>query len=115
MTGGLWYIILMKIISWNVNGIRAFYKKPEFEWLFKQKADFICLQETKAHPEQLSNEILNPKDYLSYFDHSKTRKGYSGVVIYAKEKPLKVIFNNIRISVTKVSYCQMLCIGGSGA
>jgi exodeoxyribonuclease III len=84
--------MFMKIISWNVNGIRALNKKPEFDWLFNQKADFICLQETKAHPDQLSNEILNPKGYLSYFDHSKTRKGYSGVVIYTKEEPLKVIY-----------------------
>jgi exodeoxyribonuclease-3 len=74
----------MKIISWNVNGIRANIKKGSFEWLLKQKADIFCLQETKAHPEQLPAEVVTPFGYKSYFDHSKMRKGYSGVAIYVK-------------------------------
>ncbi len=82
----------MKIVSWNVNGIRALAKKPEFIWPFDQDADFICFQETKAHPEQLPDDVLNPENYFSYFDHSKTKKGYSGVVIYTKKPPQEVIY-----------------------
>ncbi|HEY9583882.1 MAG TPA: exodeoxyribonuclease III [Candidatus Paceibacterota bacterium] len=77
----------MKLISWNVNGIRANCKKGGFDWLLQQNADFFCLQETKAHPEQLEEGIRNPVGYYAYFDHSKGRKGYSGVATYAKEKP----------------------------
>ncbi len=85
----------MKIISWNVNGIRAWYKKGSFDLLIKKSPDFICLQETKAHPDQLEKdfpEIFKPNGYESYFDWSKIRKGYSGVVTYTKVKPDKVTF-----------------------
>ncbi len=74
----------MNIICWNVNGLRANAKKGGFDWLIEQSPDFFCLQETKAHPDQLEEEIRNPKGYYSYFDHSKMKKGYSGVAIYAK-------------------------------
>lgn len=74
----------MKILSWNVNGIRANIKKGGFDWLVRQNLDIFCLQETKAHPEQLEPEIVTPHGYTSYFDHSKGRKGYSGVAIYVK-------------------------------
>jgi exodeoxyribonuclease-3 len=77
----------MRIICWNVNGIRANIKKGGFEWLLAQNPDIFCLQETKAHPEQLTKETVSPRGYHSYFDHSKGRKGYSGVAIYAKQQP----------------------------
>jgi exodeoxyribonuclease-3 len=80
----------LKLICWNVNGIRAWTKKGCFDWFLEQNPDFFCIQETKAHPEQLAPEVLSPEGYVSYFDHSKTKKGYSGVAIYAKEKPEKV-------------------------
>jgi exodeoxyribonuclease III len=81
----------MKIISWNVNGIRAWSKKENtFDWVFKQNADLICLQETKARPEQLSDELLEPEGYYSYFEYSKVKKGYSGVAIYTKHEPDRV-------------------------
>jgi exodeoxyribonuclease-3 len=80
----------MKIISWNVNGIRANFKKGAFAEIFKLNPDILCLQETKAEPSQLSEEILKPKGYTSYFSHSKIKKGYSGVAIYTKEIPEKV-------------------------
>jgi len=79
----------MKIISWNVNGIRAFYKKGQFDWLVSQNADIFCLQETKAHPEQLGEEIKSPAGYTSFFDWSKERKGYSGTAIYIKSEILE--------------------------
>lgn len=81
----------MKIISWNVNGIRAFYKKGQFDWLISQNADIFCLQETKALPEQLSDSIKNPNGYTSFFDWSKERKGYSGTAIYIKNEILKKV------------------------
>ena len=80
----------MNIISWNVNGLRANVKKGAFDWFLQKSPDFMCYQETKVHPEQLDEGIRNPIGYNAYFDHSKLRKGYSGVAIYAKEKPEKV-------------------------
>jgi exodeoxyribonuclease-3 len=83
----------MRIISWNVNGIRANVKKGAFDWLLQESPDIFCLQETKAHPEQLEEGVRNPEGYHSYFDHSKGRKGYSGVAIYTKVKPEKVEYS----------------------
>ncbi len=80
----------MKIISWNVNGIRAWHKKGYLDWFLAEDLDILCLQETKAHPEQLVEELRNPKGYHSYFDHSKGKKGYSGVAVYTKIKPEKI-------------------------
>lgn len=80
----------MKIISWNVNGLRAIYKKGYFEEILKESPDILCLQETKAEAEQLEESVRNPAGYFSYFSHSKKRKGYSGVAIYTKRKPDKV-------------------------
>jgi len=79
----------MKLLSWNVNGLRAFYKKGAFDSVLKLKPDVFCLQETKAHPDQLPEAVRNPKNYHAYFDHSKMRKGYSGVAIYVKESLIK--------------------------
>jgi exodeoxyribonuclease-3 len=76
----------MKLISWNVNGLRAVIKKGCFDWLVSQDFDIFCLQETKVHPEQLESNIVYPVGYFSYFDHSKGRKGYSGVAIYSRTK-----------------------------
>jgi len=75
----------MKLLSWNVNGLRAFAKKGAFDSIFELDPDIFCLQETKAEPEQLPEEVRSPAGYLAYFDHSKTRKGYSGTAIYVKE------------------------------
>ena len=80
----------MKIISWNVNGLRAFHKKGAFDSIFELDPDIFCLQETKAHPEQLPEEVRSPAGYHAFFDHSKVKKGYSGVAIFSKEKPEKV-------------------------
>ena len=78
-----------KIISWNVNGIRAAYKKGILDWFGKEKPDILCLQETKAHPEQLTEDLLNVNGYKAYFS-SAEKKGYSGVVTYTKDEPLNV-------------------------
>jgi exodeoxyribonuclease-3 len=85
----------MKLISWNVNGIRAWYKKGSYDWFIKQSPDFMCIQETKAHPEQLEKDfpaLFAPKGYFAYFDSAKIRKGYSGIAVYTKHKPEKVTY-----------------------
>ena len=80
----------MRIISWNVNGLRANVKKGGFDWFLNESPDIYCLQEVKAEAEQLEEGVRNPVGYFSYFDHSKGRKGYSGVAVYSKVKPEKV-------------------------
>lgn len=79
----------MKIISWNVNGLRAVYKKNFLDWLKNTKAEIVCLQETKISPEQIHWDLANPSDYFSYFN-SATKPGYAGVAVYTKKKPLRV-------------------------
>ncbi|MFW6120843.1 MAG: exodeoxyribonuclease III [Petrotogales bacterium] len=79
----------MKILSWNVNGIRAAERKGLFEWLKKESPDILCLQETKAHPEQVPPHLRNAPGYYTFWS-SAERKGYSGVVTYTKEKPKHV-------------------------
>ena len=70
----------MKILSWNVNGIRAVEKKGFIDYVKDSGYDLIGLQETKAEPSQLSGELLNIEGYKSYF-MSAQKKGYSGVAI----------------------------------
>lgn len=79
----------IKLISWNVNGIRASYKKGLLDWFKKENPDMLCLQETKAHPEQLVDELKNVDGYDSYFS-SAEKKGYSGVATYTKIKPMNI-------------------------
>lgn len=80
----------MKIISWNVNGLRAIHKKGNFTEIFKKNPDILCLQETKVEAEQLPDEVRAPLGYHAYFSHSKMRRGYSGVAVYSRTKPEKV-------------------------
>ncbi len=83
----------MRIISWNTNGLRATAKQGFFNPLFRdEKPDILCLQETKAEPDQLPEEVRNVPDYFSYFSHPKIKKGYSGVAIYTKQKPKEVFY-----------------------
>lgn len=80
----------MKIISFNANGIRSAANKGFYDWLANENADFVCIQETKAQIEQLDKNIFYPKPYYcEYYDAVK--KGYSGVAIYAKNKPKQII------------------------
>ena len=80
----------MRILSWNVNGLRAVHKKGHFHWLIEESPDIFCLQEIKALAEQLPEEVRSPKGYFSYFNSPDLKKGYSGVAIYSKTEPLKV-------------------------
>ncbi len=79
----------MKIISWNVNGIRAVHKKEKFLPLFERNPDVVCLQEIKAEEAQIPEEARTVPGYTAFFNSSKTKKGYSGVAIYTKIKPDK--------------------------
>lgn len=80
----------LRLISWNVNGIRAVEKKGFVDIIKELDGDVIALQETKAQPDQLSDNLINIPGYFSYW-HSAEKKGYSGVAIYSKRKPLRVI------------------------
>jgi exodeoxyribonuclease-3 len=80
----------MKIITANLNGIRAAARKGFFEWLPKQNADFVCIQETKAQIHQLEDEIFHPSSYHCYY-HDAEKKGYSGVAMYSRQAPDEVI------------------------
>ena len=77
----------MKLLSWNVNGIRAAAKKGFLQFLEKENPDIICIQETKAHKEQLTSEILEDHGYFTFW-HSGEKKGYSGVATFCKKEPL---------------------------
>ena len=80
----------MRVISINANGIRAAARKGFFDWLPRQRADIVCVQETKAQKHQLEQDFFRPKRYhCSYFDALK--KGYAGTAIYSREQPLEVI------------------------
>ena len=79
----------IKLLCWNVNGIRALVKKGFLEWLQKESPDILCLQETKASPENLTKDLLEPPNYHTYWNYPE-RKGYSGVATLTKEKPVKI-------------------------
>ncbi len=84
----------MRIISWNTNGLRATLKQGYFKPLFATyEPDIVCLQETKVTPEQLPASAVTFSGYTSFFSHPKVKKGYSGVAIYTKEKPIDVFFD----------------------
>lgn len=79
----------MKIISWNVNGIRAAKEKGFLDFISENNPDILCVQETKAQIDQLDESLKDINSYYSYFN-SAVKKGYSGVAIYSKIEPLKI-------------------------
>jgi exodeoxyribonuclease-3 len=79
----------MRILSWNVNGLRAVQKKGFLPWVTREQPDVLCLQEIKARPEQLDDEFRNLKGYHSVYTPAK-RPGYSGTAIYSRTKPDEV-------------------------
>jgi exodeoxyribonuclease-3 len=82
--------MVWKLISWNVNGIRAGEKKGFLDWLAQSEADVVGVQETKAHPDQLSQGLLNPPGYHSAWNWAE-KKGYSGTGTYSRQEPRMVI------------------------
>jgi exodeoxyribonuclease-3 len=81
----------MRIVTLNCNGIRAAEKKGVFPWLKKQKADVICLQETKAQSHQLDNESFELAGYQRFL-HDAQKPGYSGTALYCRQAPRKVVY-----------------------
>jgi len=79
----------MKILSYNVNGIRAAHKKGFLKWLKNSRADICCLQETRASDRQFPDDLLNVSGYNLYLNPA-VKKGYSGVAIYTRQKPEKI-------------------------
>ena len=80
----------MKIISFNANGIRSAARNGFYQWLATEDADFVCLQETKVQESQLVSEFFYPPGYICEY-YNAQKKGYSGVAIYARKKPLRVV------------------------
>ncbi|MDY6917914.1 MAG: exodeoxyribonuclease III [Chloroflexota bacterium] len=79
----------MRILCWNVNGVRAVARKGLLEWLDSEAPDILCLQETKASPDQLETSLRQPAGYYVYWN-SPERTGYSGVATFTRDKPLTV-------------------------
>lgn len=83
----------MRLISYNVNGIRAAIKKGFLDWLATDPADIICIQETKAVKENIDHSLIENLGYESYW-FSAEKKGYSGVAIFTKVKPDALFYGN---------------------
>ena len=83
----------MKVLSYNVNGIRAALKKGFADWLRSTAADVICIQETKALEEQVNTAVIQELGYHHYW-FSAQKKGYSGVAIFSKKKPNKITYGS---------------------
>jgi exodeoxyribonuclease-3 len=79
----------MRLLSWNVNGIRAAARHGFSEWLAASMPDILCLQETRVHPNQLDSSLLNPSGYAAFW-HSAHQMGYSGVATFCREVPQAV-------------------------
>ncbi|MDD4653613.1 MAG: exodeoxyribonuclease III [Methanothrix sp.] len=82
----------MRLLSWNVNGLRAILKKGFLDWLKRDQPDVLCLQETKATADQLPIELKSLPGYFSYFS-SGDRKGRDGVALFSKTEPLRVDYS----------------------
>ena len=80
---------MARLISWNVNGLRAVLKNGFLEWLHQTKPDILCIQESRVLPQELDEEHKNPKGYRSYW-HPAMKKGYSGVATYTRKEPREV-------------------------
>lgn len=81
---------MLRVITANLNGVRSAARKGFFDWLARENADVVCVQELKAQEQDMLDPVLRPKDYHSYF-HFAEKKGYSGVGIYSRIKPKKVV------------------------
>ncbi|GGE18611.1 exodeoxyribonuclease III [Psychroflexus salis] len=114
----------MKILSYNVNGIRAALKKDLIEWLQAADADVVCFQETKAQPEQIDNSLFEAIGYNYCYWYSAQKKGYSGVGIISKNQPKNVVYGtgidymdaegrNLRADFDEISIMSMYLPSGT--
>ena len=85
----LWNVTMAKIITCNTNGIRAASRKGFFDWLQREQADVVCIQETKAQEHQLEDPVFRPEGYHCFYNDA-IKKGYSGTALYSRIKPIKV-------------------------
>ncbi|MGQ9537177.1 MAG: exodeoxyribonuclease III [Actinomycetota bacterium] len=79
----------LRLISWNVNGLRAIHARGFLDWFLDARPDILCLQETRAHEDQLPRELREVEGYRAWFS-SPSRRGYSGVAVYSRPEPLAV-------------------------
>lgn len=116
----------MKVISYNVNGIRAAMHKGLTSWLKAVDADLVCFQEIKATEDQIDKEALSALGYAHQYYFSAQKKGYSGVAILSKTKPDQVVFGtgidymdregrNLRVDFGEVSVMSMYLPSGTNA
>jgi len=116
--------MLMKIISYNVNGIRAALKKGFIDWLKAANPDVICIQETKANPDQVDLTEFKNAGYPYHYWHSAQKKGYSGVAIFSKTKPKNIVVGtaiesmdfegrNIRVDFENISVMSLYLPSGT--
>ncbi len=116
----------MKIISYNVNGIRAALKKGFIEWLQAANPDVLCLQETKAMKEQVDTTLFEEIGYKYQYWFSAQKKGYSGVAIFSKTEPKNVVYGtgietmdfegrNVRVDFDTISIMSLYLPSGTNA
>ena len=116
----------MKIISYNVNGIRAALKKGFIDWLEEENPDVICIQETKAHKEQLDVTLFENAGYPFHYWFSAQKKGYSSVAIFCKKEPNHVAYGtgietmdfegrNLRIDYDDISVMSLYLPSGTNS
>ncbi|RMH21694.1 MAG: exodeoxyribonuclease III, partial [Gammaproteobacteria bacterium] len=77
---------MLKVMTFNANGLRAAQRKGFFDWFATQDVDILCVQETKAQAEQMQDPVFHPAGYHVHF-HDAEKKGYSGVAIYSRREP----------------------------
>lgn len=116
----------MKIVSYNVNGIRAAMRKDILPWLQTTDADVVCIQETKATKEQVDLEAIQAAGYPYHYWFSAQKKGYSGVAIFCKQEPTHVAYGtgiesmdfegrNIRVDFKEVSIMSLYLPSGTNS
>ena len=116
----------MKILSYNVNGIRAAMRKDILPWLQTTNADVVCIQETKATKEQVDLEAIRAAGYPYHYWFSAQKKGYSGVAIFCKQEPTHVAYGtgiesmdfegrNIRVDFKEVSIMSLYLPSGTNS
>jgi len=116
----------MKILSYNVNGIRAAMRKDILPWLQTTDADVVCIQETKATKEQVDLESIQAAGYPYHYWFSAQKKGYSGVAIFCKQEPTHVAYGtgiesmdfegrNIRVDFKEVSIMSLYLPSGTNS
>jgi exodeoxyribonuclease-3 len=92
---------MLTLYSWNINGIRAAQRKGLLEWITTVQPDILSLQETKAHPDQLDEDLRQPPGYHTYWASSTVKKGYSGTALYSRIEP-----NHVQIGLGIEEYDQ---------